>query len=63
MQNRQVGIFKGIAQACKNFDVQLVISLGGGLELESLPPLPGNPLVVSYAPQLEILKKATLIIY
>ena len=62
IQNRQVEIFQGIAEACTNFEVQLVISLGGGLELDSLPPLPGNPLVVSYAPQLELLKKATLII-
>ena len=62
IQNRQVEIFQGIAKACKIFDIQLIISLGGGLEVQSLPPLPGDPLVVSYAPQLEILKKATLII-
>jgi UDP:flavonoid glycosyltransferase YjiC (YdhE family) len=43
-------------------DAQLVISLGGGNNPESLPNLPGNPLVVGYAPQLELLEKATLTI-
>ena len=42
-------------------DAQLVISLGGGLEPEALPYLPGNPLVVKYAPQLELLQKASLL--
>jgi MGT family glycosyltransferase len=40
----------------------LVISLGGGGTPESLPQLPGKPLVVGYAPQLELLQKATLTI-
>ena len=62
LQNRQTEIFQGIAQACLGFDIQLVISLGGGLSPESLPTLPGNPLVVGYAPQLDLLKKATLTI-
>jgi MGT family glycosyltransferase len=43
-------------------DAQLVISLGGSASPESLPELPGSPLVVGYAPQLELLKKATLTI-
>ncbi|MFM7713257.1 MAG: glycosyltransferase, partial [Microcystis sp.] len=41
---------------------QLVISLGGGNSSYFLPELPGNPLVVDYAPQLELLQKATLTI-
>ena len=36
--------------------------MGGGATPESLPQLPGNPIVVSYAPQLELLPKATLTI-
>lgn len=60
LQNRLLTTFEYIAQACQGLDVQLVMSLGGGIKPESLPPLPGNPLVVSYAPQLELLKKATL---
>ncbi|MGH1397542.1 MAG: glycosyltransferase, partial [Trichormus sp.] len=34
--------------------------LGGGLESQDLPKLPGNPIVVKYAPQLELLQKASL---
>ena len=62
LQNRLVPIFYKIASACKELDAQLVISLGGSAKPESLPDLPGNPLVVEYAPQLELLEKATLMI-
>jgi len=55
-------IFKFIAEACNGLDAQLVISLGGSANPESLQGLPGNPLVVGYAPQLELLQKATLTI-
>ncbi|MDI9640151.1 glycosyltransferase [Geitlerinema splendidum] len=62
LQNRLVGVFQQIASACEGLDAQLVISLGGGATLESLPKLPGNPIVVGYAPQSELLQKATLTI-
>ncbi len=62
LQNRLLWIFKIIAEACMGLDAQLVISLGGGNSPESWPKLPGNPLVVGYAPQLELLQKATLTI-
>jgi MGT family glycosyltransferase len=62
LQNRQQKIFQCIAEACDGLDAQLVISLGGALNPESLPRLPGSPLVVGYAPQLELLKKTTLTI-
>ncbi|MBR8836510.1 MAG: glycosyl transferase family 1 [Stigonema ocellatum SAG 48.90 = DSM 106950] len=62
IQNRLMDIFHHIAEACVGLDVQLVISLGSGISPESLPKLPGSPLVVGYAPQLELLKKATLTI-
>ena len=62
LQNRLLWVFQMIAEACVGLDAQLVISLGGGNSPESLPELPGNPLVVGYAPQLELLKKATLTI-
>ncbi|VXD23325.1 glycosyltransferase [Planktothrix paucivesiculata] len=55
-------VFQKIASACEGLNAQLVISLGGGLTPESLPQLPGNPIVVGYAPQLELLQKATLTI-
>ncbi|MBD1885007.1 glycosyltransferase [Microcoleus vaginatus] len=62
LQNRLFEVFRDIAQACVGLDAQLVISLGGAASPESLPDLPGNPLVVSYAPQLKLLQKATLTI-
>lgn len=60
LQNRQDYVFQTIAEACADLDAQLVISLGGGLDPEALANLPGNPLVVKYAPQLELLQKASL---
>lgn len=62
LQNRQAEIFGSIAAACADLPVQLVISLGGGSEPESLGALAGNPLVVKYAPQLELLERAALCI-
>lgn len=61
IQNQLVGTFETIAKACLGLDVQLVISLGGA-KLESFPVLPGNPLVVHYAPQLELLQRTALTI-
>jgi MGT family glycosyltransferase len=43
-------------------DAQLIISLGGSAEPDSLPKFAGDPIVVKYAPQLEILQKAQLTI-
>lgn len=60
LQNRSEYIFRCIAEACNGLDIQLVISLGGGLNPEALPNLPGTPIVVKYAPQLELLQKAAL---
>ncbi|MBW4565610.1 MAG: glycosyltransferase [Mojavia pulchra JT2-VF2] len=62
LQNRQQKVFQSIAEACVGLDAQLVISLGGSSSPESLQGLPGNPLVVGYAPQLDLLEKATLTI-
>src|SRR5262249_51249252 len=41
---------------------QLVISLGGGQDPGMLGDLPGDPIVVGYAPQLELIRRATLTI-
>jgi zeaxanthin glucosyltransferase len=46
--------FAKIARACADLDVQLVISLGG--------QLPGAPIVVPYAPQLDLLNRASIAI-
>jgi zeaxanthin glucosyltransferase len=62
LQNGSEAIFRTIAEACAGLDSQLLISLGGGLDPARLGKLAGNPVVVSYAPQLEILKRAALVI-
>ena len=61
-QNGSETIFRTIADACAGLDAQLVISLGGGLDPAQLGTLAGAPLVVKFAPQLEILKRAALVI-
>lgn len=55
-------VFAKIAGACADLDVQLVISLGGSGDLDGWENLPGKPLVVNYAPQLELLQRAKLFI-
>jgi zeaxanthin glucosyltransferase len=62
LQNGAEAIFKTIADACAGLDAQLLISLGGGLDPARLGKLADDPLVVRFAPQLEILKRAALVI-
>jgi MGT family glycosyltransferase len=61
LQNRLPRIFHAIAAACAGLDAQLVISLGSR-EMELPAGLPGKPMVVHYAPQLELLKRASLVV-
>jgi MGT family glycosyltransferase len=62
LQNSRQPLFRCFAEACDGLGVQLVISHGGGLTAEMAARLPGSPLVVPYAPQREILGKASLTI-
>jgi MGT family glycosyltransferase len=62
LQNRQKHIFGIIAEACAGQEVQLVLSLGGGGKPEDMGELAGEPIVVEFAPQLELLKRAALCI-
>ena len=62
LQNGSEAIFRTIAEACAGQNLQLVLSLGGGLDPSRLGPLPGEPIVVSYAPQLQLLKRAAAVI-
>ena len=55
-------IFHRIAEACSGLDLQLVISLGGRHDPAMFNHLPGNPVVVKYAPQLELLNRAEIVI-
>ena len=62
LQNGSQDIFRVIGDACAGLHVQPVLSLGGGLDPERLGVLSGDPLVVKYAPQLEIVKRAAAVI-
>ena len=60
-------LFPMIVEACSFLDVQLVLSLGGatdsgGLSVTNGTQRRGAPIVVSYAPQLDLLAKASLTI-
>ncbi|MFY1690321.1 glycosyltransferase [Plantactinospora sp. WMMB782] len=61
LQNRVPRTFEAIAAACAGLDAQLVIALGSR---ETAVPtgLPGDPVVVGYAPQLELLARASLVV-
>ncbi len=60
LQNSREPVFRCFAEACRGLDAQLVISHGGGLNQQEASGLPGDPVVVSYAPQLELLARARL---
>jgi UDP:flavonoid glycosyltransferase YjiC (YdhE family) len=62
LQNGSEKPFRTIAEACDGLGVQLVLSLGGGMEPERLGQLRGDPVVVRYAPQLELIKRAAAVI-
>src|SRR4029077_3340957 len=62
LQNGVLRTFRVIAEACAGLDLQLVISLGGGQEPALLEDLPGDPVVVGYAPQLELIRRSALTI-
>src|SRR6266567_6483163 len=62
LQNRQKHIFGTIAEACAGLDVQLVLSLGGGGKPEDMEEVAGEPIVVEFAPQLELLRRSALCI-
>lgn len=55
-------IYHRIASACAGLDLQLVLTLGGRRNIESFANLPGDTLVVENAPQLDLLKRADLVI-
>ncbi len=62
LQNGILRTFRMIAEACSGLDLQLVISLGGGQDPALLGDLPGDPVVVGYAPQLELIRRSALTI-
>ena len=62
-----VPVFRAILAACAGLDAQLVLALGQWRDKqdsvrEQLGPVPGNALVVDFAPQMELLDRAALLI-
>jgi zeaxanthin glucosyltransferase len=57
-----LAVFSLIAEACDELCLQLVISLGGRRDPEDLQGLPEDPIVVKDLPQLEIIKRADIVI-
>ncbi|WP_422925655.1 nucleotide disphospho-sugar-binding domain-containing protein [Singulisphaera sp. PoT] len=62
LQNGVLRPYRIIAEACAGLDLQLVISLGGGQDPSALEDLPGDPIVVGYAPQLELIRRSAMTI-
>lgn len=60
LQNQRPEVFELIAKACADVDAQLVISLGN--PNAQLLNLTGNPIVVSYAPQQQLIQRSQLVI-
>jgi MGT family glycosyltransferase len=52
------GVFRMLAEACAELNVQLVMTLGGRGDPNQYAHLPGNPIVVTYAPQLALFERA-----
>ena len=57
LQNKNLKPFHCFAEACRGLEVQLVIA---GVGHESLGALPKNVMAVAYAPQLQLIKRASL---
>src|SRR5215468_6476529 len=62
LQNGILRTFRMMAEACAGLDVQLVISLGGGQDPALVGDLPGDAIVVGYAPQLDLIRRSALTI-
>jgi len=61
-RNARADILRLIAEACVDLDAQLVITLGGRFDSAICESWPGDPVVAEFVPQLEILKRASLVI-
>jgi len=63
LQNGLINIFRSIAQAAIGLkNLQFVLAVGGQLDPKRLGAVPANVMVVSHAPQIEVLKRSSLCI-
>ena len=60
LQNSRLDVFRCFAEACGGIDAQLVMTHGGGLTGREAATLPGDPIAVGYAPQLQLMARASL---
>ncbi len=60
LQHAKREIFRCFAEACAPLDVQLAIAHNGGLDRDALAELPGRPVAVDFAPQMEVMDRACL---
>jgi hypothetical protein len=60
--SRPEDVFRTIVAAlAKHKDLQLVLSIGDQLDPEQIGPIPSNAIIVKRAPQLELLKRASVL--
>lgn len=62
MLNGSEQAFRMIVDAASGSDRQVVLSIGQHMDASKIDPVPQNTIVVNSAPQLDVLKKATLCI-
>ena len=62
LSNSIASTFHVIAEAFSTLDVQLVLSTGGGLAADKLVGLKGSPIVVDFAPQVELIERSALVV-
>jgi MGT family glycosyltransferase len=60
--NGLTDVFRSILKATAIPGRQLVLSVGSNIQMDDLGPIPANAIVVSKAPQIELLKRAELCI-
>jgi zeaxanthin glucosyltransferase len=60
LQGGRVSLFRRIAEAARELELQLVIAHGGGLDARAAASLPGSPAVFDFVPQDEVLRHASL---
>jgi zeaxanthin glucosyltransferase len=63
LQNGLIDIFRSITQAAVGLkELQFVLAVGGQLDPKQFGAVPANVMVVSHAPQIEVLKRSALCI-
>lgn len=60
LQGGRIGVFRHIAEVCRDLDLKLVIAHGGRLTRAECDSLPGRPVVRSFVPQRALLRRAIL---